>query len=197
MLSQLDRGVSDQVNSQFENSGRYGSGQQADALTRGLTDANSQVLYQNYGDEMNRMASAAQGAKAGNTADIASLISAIGTGAQLPYTGSSNLGNSLGALFNGGTSTSTQYSPNPIWGAVGAGLSAAGAAFSDRRLKTNIELLHRDPDGLGWYAWNWKADPNGTKIKGVIADEVKTLRPQAYIANYRGSGFDGVNYGAL
>jgi hypothetical protein len=111
------QGVSDQVNSQFENlSGRYGSGQQADALTRGLTDANSQVLYQNYGDEMNRMGQAAQGAKAGNTADIASLISAIGTGAQLPYTGSSNLANSLGALFSGGTSNKHSVQPEPDLG---------------------------------------------------------------------------------
>jgi hypothetical protein len=34
-------------------------------------------------------------------------------------------------------------------------------------------------------------------FKGVMADEVKVLRPQAYIENYCGSGFDGVNYGAL
>lgn len=126
MLGTLDRGITDQVNSQFAGAGRYGSGAQADVLSRNLADANSQVLYNNYTDEMNRMGQAAQGAQAGNTADIASLISAIGAGAQLPYTGSSNLADSLGALFNGGTSKSVQTGPNPIWGAIGAGLGAAG-----------------------------------------------------------------------
>jgi hypothetical protein len=202
VLQQLNRGVGDQVNSQFEQSGRYGSGAHADVLSRNLADADSNVLYQNYGDEMNRMGQAAQSAKAGNTADIASLISAIGANAQLPYTGTSNLANSLGALFNGGTSNSVQYSPNPIWGAIGAGLGAAGAAasggaFSDVRLKTNIELTHRDPDGLGWYSWNWKSAPSGAKVKGVLAHEVKELRPHAYVQNYQGSGYDAVNYAAL
>jgi hypothetical protein len=104
ILQQLNRGVGDQVNSQFELSGRYGSGAHADVLSRNLADADSNVIYQNYGDEMNRMGQAAQGAQAGNTADTASLISAIGAGAQLPYTGSSNLASTrLGALFNGGT----------------------------------------------------------------------------------------------
>jgi hypothetical protein len=63
-------------------------------------------------------------------------------------------------------------------------------------LKTNVELLHRDPDGLGWYTWNWRADPKGEKVKGVLAHEVKELRPHAYIANFR-DGYAGVNYAAL
>jgi hypothetical protein len=196
VINTLNRGVSDNVNSQFEQSGRYGSGAHADVLSRNLADADSNLLYQNYGDEMNRMGQAAQGAQAGHTADIASLISAIGAGAQIPYTGSSNLANSLGALFNGGTSNSTQYSPNPIWGAVGAGLGAAGSVFSDRRLKTNITKVGEFPDGLGIYEFAYRSDPK-QMFKGVMADEVKQLRPQAYIENYRGSGYDGVNYGAL
>jgi hypothetical protein len=65
---------------------------------------------------------------------------------------------------------------------------------SDRKLKTNITLVRRDPDGLGWYDWNWRSDPNGPKVHGVIADEVKDLRPQAYVPNYQGKGFDAVNY---
>jgi hypothetical protein len=55
----------EQVNSQFEQSGRYGSGAHADVLSRNLLDANGQLMYQNYGDEMNRMGQAAQGAQAG------------------------------------------------------------------------------------------------------------------------------------
>jgi hypothetical protein len=82
-------------------------------------------------------------------------------------------------------------------GAIGAGLASNPALkLSDRRLKTNIELLRRDPDGLGWYRFAYKRAPD-TILEGVMADEVKELRPQAYIPNYQGSGFDAVNYANL
>lgn len=201
VISNLNNQVSNDVNSQFALAGRYGSDAHGGALTRELANADGQLMYQNYGDEMSRMGAAAQSAQAGNTADIASLISAIGAGAQLPYTGTSNLANSLGALFNGGTSTSTQTGPSPIWGAIGAGLgaagqAAAGGAFSDRRLKTNIKKVGEFADGLNIYEFAYRADPS-QMFRGVMADEVKDLRPQAYVENYRGSGFDGVNYAAL
>jgi hypothetical protein len=196
ILEQLDRGVSDQVNSQFENSGRYGSGAQANVLSRNLADANSNVLYQNYSDEMNRMGQAADSAQRGNVAGAGLLQAALGTGAQLPYMGSNSLADSLGALFSGGTEKSTQKGQDPIWGAIGAGLGAAGAAFSDRRLKTKIKKVGEFADGLGMYEFAYKSNPN-QMFKGVMADEVKDLRPQAYIPNYRGTPYAGVNYGAL
>lgn len=204
ILDQLDRGVRDQVASQFAGAGRYGpNAAMTDVLSRNLADANSQVLFNNYTNERNQQTQAAQQGNATNVANAGLLQAMLGTGAQLPYTGSNSLANSLGALFSGGTEHNVQTSPSPIWGALGAGLGAFGSifqgsgSFSDRRLKTNIELLHRDPDGLGWYSWNWKSDPKGPKAKGVIADEVKELRPQAYIPNYRGTPYDGVNYAAL
>lgn len=196
VLDSLNSRVANDVNSHFALSGRYGSDAHGTGLTRELANADGQLMYQNYSDEAARRDAAAQSALQGNNADIASLISAIGAGAELPYTGSSNLGNSLGALFNGGTSNSTQYSPNPIWGAVGAGLGAAGAAFSDRRLKTKITKVGEFADGLGIYEFAYRSNPK-QMFKGVMADEVKALRPQAYVENYRGSGFDGVNYAAL
>lgn len=85
---------------------------------------------------------------------------------------------------------------NAIGQSIGQAAQLGAMFLSDRRLKTNIELIKRDPDGLGWYSWNWKADPKGEKVEGVIADEVKEIRPWAYVENYR-HGYDGVNYGAL
>lgn len=197
VLSQLNQGISDNVNSQFAGAGRYGSDAYAGELAKQTANADSNILYQNYSDELNRMGTAAQQAGATNVANNGLLTAGLGTAAALPYTGSNALANSLGALFSGGTQHSTQTGQDPIWGAIGAGLGAAGAAFSDIRLKTNVVLEHRDPDGLGWYSWNWKADPKGHKVRGVLAHEVKELRPQAYIPNYRGTPYDGVNYGAL
>lgn len=196
VLSGLNSQVENDANSHFALSGRYGSDAHGNGVGRAIADTDSKLLYQNYSDEMARRDQAAQALQQGGSADIGNLLASMGASAQLPYTGSSNLGNSLGALFSGGTSKSTQYSPNPLWGALGAGLSAAAMAASDRRLKTNIEKVGEFPDGLGIYTWNWRSDPNGEKVKGVIADEVKELRPHAYIENFIGQ-YAGVNYAAL
>jgi hypothetical protein len=78
-------------------------------------------------------------------------------------------------------------------------LSLGSLFTSDRRLKTNIKRIgdwDDKGDGLGKHEWNWKADPNGEKVRGVIADEVKALRPWAYVENFH-NGYAGVNYGAL
>jgi hypothetical protein len=203
VTDQLNRNVADQVNSQFENAGRYGSDSYAQTLARETGAADANLSYNNYQNGLNQMGQAAQGATTQNIGTEQALASAVGQNAALPYVGSQAYAGSLGQLMNGGTSSGVTYQPNPIFGALGAGLGAAGSIFqgqgpflSDRRLKTNIELLHRDPDGLGWYSWNWKADPEGPKVRGVIADEVEKLRPQAFIPNFRGE-YSGVNYAAL
>lgn len=192
----LNRNIADQVNSQFEGAGRYGSDAYAGTLARETGAADANLGYNNYNDEMNRMAQAAGGATGANLGTGQALSGAIGQGAALPYTGASLYAGSLGQLFNGGTSSGATYQPNPIWGAVGAGLGAAGTIFSDRRLKTRIRKVVEFEDGLGIYEFAYKSDPTQL-FKGVMADEVKELRPQAYVPNYRGSGFDAVNYGAL
>jgi hypothetical protein len=134
MINQTGRDVTNNVNSQFEMNGRYGSDAHGYGLARGLADSQNGLQYQNYTDEMNRMGQAATGAQAGNQADISTLLAAIGANAELPYTGSNNYSNSLGALFNGGTSKSdsVQTGVNPIWGALGAGLGAAGSIFAGK-----------------------------------------------------------------
>jgi hypothetical protein len=106
MLSQTNRDVTNNVNSQFEQSGRYGSDAHGYGLARGMADSENGLRYQNYSDEMNRMGESATNAARDNTVDISSLLSSIGAGAQMPYTGVSNLANSLGALFSGGTEKS-------------------------------------------------------------------------------------------
>jgi hypothetical protein len=201
VLRQLNEGVANDVNSQFEMSGRYGSGAHADILSKNLANADQSVLYNDYMQQQARMDQAAQQAQAGNLGNAGLLQSMLGVGAELPYTGSNNLANSLGALFSGGSekTDSKQSGPGLLGSLLGAGSSIASAAImaSDIRLKTNVRKVGEYPDGLGKYEWNWKNDPDGKKVSGVLAHEVRALRPQAYVPNYRGSGFDAVNYGAL
>lgn len=70
--------------------------------------------------------------------------------------------------------------------------------ISDRRLKTDIEKVGEYADGLGRYRWTFVSDmglPEG-RHEGVMADEVKNLRPWAYIPNFMGE-YSGVDYGRL
>lgn len=199
ILGQTREDIGNSVGGHFSANGRYGSGANQAIMEKQMANAENSLRYQNYGDEMNRMGSAAAGAQQASTTDLAGLLQAIQQGAQIPYTGTESLANSLGALFSGGSDKSKSTGPNPIWGAIGAAAGAAAAA-SDPRLKTNIVRIgdwDDRGDNLGKYEWNWKAAPQGEKVVGVLSTEVKELRPAAYVPNFRGDGFDGVNYALL
>lgn len=82
---------------------------------------------------------------------------------------------------------------------IGAGLSAASSAglFSDRRLKTKMEVIgdwDDKGDGLKKWRFAYKRAPD-LMLEGVMADEVKELRPWALGPEIE--GFATVNYGAL
>ena len=200
VLGKTRRDVGDSVNSQFETSGRYGSGAYMDVLSRNLADAENQARMSDYNTQMGRMDSAAQLAPQVAAAQAGAqylgypemLQMATGAGA-LPYVGSSETANALGALFNGGTQT--QKTSNGIGGILqGVGSIASSAAmFSDRRLKRDIEKVGEHPDGLGQYEWQYVW--GGQRHRGVMADEVATLRPWALGPEV--AGFATVNYGAL
>jgi hypothetical protein len=72
-------------------------------------------------------------------------------------------------------------------------LAGTGAKlmFSDRRLKSNIERVGTHPLGIGIYEY----DIAGRRERGVMADEVESVKPEA--VSTHSSGYKMVNYGAL
>jgi hypothetical protein len=67
--------------------------------------------------------------------------------------------------------------PGDVFGAVESypGLDAGAC---DRRLKTDIEYLGEDPDGIAIYAFRYKNDPKHyPKVVGPMADEVERKYP--------------------
>ena len=68
---------------------------------------------------------------------------------------------------------------------------AAISAFSDRRLKSNIERVGTHPLGIGVYEY----DIAGRRERGVMADEVESVKPEAVSTHE--SGYKMVNYGML
>lgn len=189
------------VNATFSMAGRTGSNDHATQLARGVDQAENQALFQNYQNERGNQNTAAgmlPGLTGAQYAGYTPLLGATQLAGQLPYYGANAL-SGIGGLYNGyGTQTGTQPG-GWLNGLLSAGASLGSAAImaSDRRLKTNIKLEFRAPDGLGWYSWNWRTNPNGEREHGVIADEVEKIRPQAFVKGFVSGVYDGVNYAVL
>jgi hypothetical protein len=110
--------------------------------------------------------------------------------------GLSGLGLQAGGLVvNAGQqsdSSSKGGSPSTL-GSIASTVGGIASIFSDRRLKRDIELIEREPDGLGVYAFRYVMSK--VRVLGVMADEVAKLRPWA-LGPAR-AGYATVNYGAL
>ena len=73
-------------------------------------------------------------------------------------------------------------------------LANLGFTASDRRLKDNIQKVGVE-NGFNVYTWDWNEKANQLGLhgngRGVIADEVKQVKPEAV---KRHAGFDTVDY---
>jgi len=84
-----------------------------------------------------------------------------------------------------------------LYGLAGAVAGAPSGGFltglfkSDRRLKSNIERVGTHPLGIGIYDY----DIDGKRQRGVMADEVEQVLPEAVLT--RPDGYKMVNYGIL
>jgi len=195
-LQRMRADTADGVNSQFTMGGRYGSGAHAGVLAKEMANAENNMLYGNYSQEMARRDNAMGAAYGQNNAQAGLALGAQNQAMTAPYAGMSAYAGALGNLFNGGTQKSVSYGPSSLAGALGAGLGALGSYFgaSDRRLKHKIKVVGELPNGLTVYDFVYRGDPEQATYRGVMADEVKTKVPEAYIENFDGKGHGGVNY---
>lgn len=87
---------------------------------------------------------------------------------------------------------------NDPWASIlgaGAQLGAAWIGASDRRLKQDIVAVGVDErTGLTLYEFSYASDP-AHRFRGVMADEVEQVMPEAVM--YNASGFASVDYGML
>ena len=112
--------------------------------------------------------------------------------------GLSGLGLQAGGLLanTGQKSTSTSKGGGPsTFGSIASAVGGIASIFSARELKTDIELIDREEDGLGIYSYRYRGQVGDHKHIGVMADEVAELRPHAMGPKI--AGFDTVNYEAL
>lgn len=73
---------------------------------------------------------------------------------------------------------------------IGAAATAF-AIFSDDRLKTDVKLVRRRPDGLGIYTFRYHGEPE--TFEGVMASEVRDVCPAA-VHRDKATGLDKVDY---
>lgn len=197
MIDQTSNDVSNRVNNMFARSGASLGTQHAGILGKELANAQNNLRYGNYAQERGLQQQAAgmiPGLNQAQFAGVMPFLAANQTAAGLPFTGIQNLGQ-IGSLVGGfGTQTGTQPGG---WGtAIASGIaSALPFVLSEPEAKTNIKLLRRDPDGLGWYEFSYKREPE-VMLTGVMADEVEKLRPHA-LGPRLSNGWRTVNYAKL
>lgn len=118
------------------------------------------------------------GSLLGNVGGLLSGISSLG-GSGGFLSGASG----IGSLFGAGSAAASAY---PLQGAASALLAA-----SDRSLKENIKAVGQE-NGHNIYEFNYIGDDK--KFIGVMADEVKSIDPQAV---HHINGYDAVNYSKI
>lgn len=101
-------------------------------------------------------------------------------------------GGMLGAIPQSGGSVSNSLSTASEQKGNGGTIAALAALFSDERLKENIKLVDHH-NGFGIYDFNYKADPEKRRYRGVMAQEVQALFPEAVVTD-RETGFLKVHY---
>lgn len=129
-----------------------------------------------------------------STSYIDTLLKQIGTGFNAGQLIGGVGGQSNAQSTGSGQSTGSSSSKKGIGEILGNAATAAAMA-SDPRLKTEVVKLGEYDDGLGWYEFEYKAQP-GKKHRGVMADEVERLRPWALGPKLEG-GYLTVYYNKL
>jgi hypothetical protein len=108
-----------------------------------------------------------------------------------PYYQNTGAGALGGAMS--GAALGSSFGP---WGtAIGGGIGGLMGAFSDRRLKIDIEETGEELNGLPLYRYRYLWDSPRVRRMGVMADDVRRLVPHAVSRD--ATGFDKVNYDAL
>jgi hypothetical protein len=116
--------------------------------------------------------------------------STIGAGRNMLQSGLGNILDAQGRAYSASLSQ-----PGLDVGGLMAGGAQLYTAFSDRRLKQDIELVGRDERTmLPLYEFAYKSDPS-RRFLGVMADEVEAYMPEAVGEDENGYKF--VNYGML
>jgi len=205
------------------NSGRFAGMQQASGLQQAAVSANAQTNARTQAQQMGyarkldaaglgRGLAGASAAAYGGASGAGAMAGQNAQSAGQNYMGNMAIGSGtiaagqnmqiqgLSSILNNQTSAYVNTSGS-VLGDIGGVLGGAASmytAFSDRRIKENIEEVGVDQrTALPLYEFNYKPEFGDPSIRyvGVMADEVELSYPDAVAV--MDNGFMAVNYGAL
>ena len=171
-----------------------------------LTDAELQFANQYYGNRLNQLLSGVNiGQNAinaessilqklgGNETDLASALANI----QMQREGNDAMIKAAREQASATKSAAKSAGESSMWGSIagGAATGLALAAFSDKRLKTDLRLVGKSDNGLNIYLGRYKKESgldDGKEHLFLIAQEVKEKYPEAVIEGE--DGYLRVNY---
>lgn len=110
-------------------------------------------------------------------------------GKQAPINAMTSFGQLLGVLPTSGGSTAQGTSKSSSDNGIGGTIAGIAGAFSDRRLKENIEQVGEE-NGFPIYEFNYINDPD-TRWVGVMAQDVEKTHPEAV---FESEGMKRVRY---
>lgn len=123
-------------------------------------------------------------------------IGTIGMGQQMQLQGLSSILGSQTNMYNAALANQGAGLGGLLGFAGRIGAAAMPYIFSDRRLKDDIDLVGVDEDtGLNIYEFSYRNDPLRNRFRGVMADEVEKLYPDAVV--YDADGYAMVDYAKL
>ena len=191
--SQFNQGQSNQISAAGTLGSLFNQGQQNQAAA-----ANS--LGSQFNQQQQTQLAAGTQADASRNASIQQILASLGltgqlsdaqyagvdpalnvlqTASTIPYVGLNAYANAINGLA-GDYGTKTTTATPSTFDQIKNGVKTAaqvGAAFSDRRLKTDVARVGEASDGLGIYTYRYTF--GGPSQMGVMADEVAKLRPEA------------------
>lgn len=186
--------------------GMAGLGQTSASLATGAINAGTGAVNAGTNAASVGMRSAGGGSGSGASyRDVFSGANSIMSG----YSGMAGMAGNMGSnatnMWNAQANAYNNGQGGDSLGGMLGGLGglAAGAAKlapilmggSDRRLKQDIVAVGtHEPTGLTLYEFTYRDSP-GTRWRGVMADEVAKVNPEAVVR--MPNGFDAVNYGLL
>jgi len=155
------------------------------------TQLQNQALLQSYNQQLQGLTGLA--GLSSNANQIASMTAGIG---QTLGQGQATAGNILGQGQIAGAQAQQAGTQQAFGNLLGLGTLGV-AAFSDRRLKNNLEKIG-EVNGHNWYMWDWNVIANKMglegKSEGVLADELVKTNPECIGIK---DGFMFVDYAKL
>jgi len=163
--------------------GKGFSGGTRDALIRQQLLLGNQFSQQNIGNIQGQIQNQFNAANIGQSSAAQVGVSGLNT--------AGNIGGILGNVANAqaaGVIGQQQAGAQGVNNIIGLGTGLGKLAFSDQRLKTNIEFSHIHPNnGVNIYTWDWteeaKAIVGDQDETGPIAQELRLTRPDLVITD--------------